>query len=115
PFESAGPATPMIVALRDRLEAGLVQGEPGFAVVIGKGHRHERLGTGITRSVVCDVGQDKPFGRNELTVDAMLSNDASAGRAHQTRPAAALSDVHPSGNRGKAARSPPRLRGSGSA
>ena len=65
-LESTGPAAVVLLARRDRVEDGLVQGEPRLAAEIGEGHGHQRRGAGITRRVVRDVGQDEPLRRGDL-------------------------------------------------
>jgi len=107
PVKRPRPATLVIIAPGGRLEPGLVKDKPGLAPQIGTGDGDEGLGTGIVRSVVRNLGQDDPLGCDDLTVDAVLTNEAAVRCPHRARPGTARPHVHPAGNRGSATRSPP--------
>src|SRR5215475_11921349 len=106
-IEGAAPATLMPVALLDRLEWGLAEGQQSLPVLLGEGHRHHGFKATLALFIPGE-GEDDTGGLDDLaehaTVPQLL---AGFGRPQAGAPRAAGPDVHLHQGGGIVLRPPP--------
>src|SRR5262245_45803868 len=87
--EAFGPSARVSVARFGRLEARLVEREPGLAALIGEPHRHDGLVPALAVLIVPGVCEDEQFVFDDLAVDAAEPMLGAVGGAHHASPGAA--------------------------